>query len=148
MALPVHALAPEELRRSLTDTLMAALHRLRRDAVQIAGSFDLSYVQARALRTLRQPLSMRELADRLQLDPSNVTGVVDALERRGLVERQADPDDRRVKRLALTEQGVRLGDEVEATLLERSVLFAELSVAEQRQLLELLARVVESPEGD
>ena len=127
MALPVHALAPEELRRSLTDTLMAALHRLRRDAVQIAGSFDLSYVQARALRKLRQPLSMRELADQLQLDPS---------------------DDRRVKRLALTKQGVRLGDAVEATLHERSVLFAELSVPEQRQLLELLTRVVDSPKGD
>lgn len=148
MALPVHALAPEELRRSLTDTLMAALHRLRRDAVQIAGSFDLSYVQARALRKLRRPLSMRELADQLQLDPSNVTGLVDALERRGLVERQADPDDRRVKRLALTKQGVRLGDAVEATLHERSVLFAELSVPEQRQLLELLTRVVDSPKGD
>jgi DNA-binding MarR family transcriptional regulator len=148
MALPAEALAPEELRRSLTDTLMAALHRLKRDGVRIAASFDLSFAQARALRTLRQPLSMRELADRLQLDPSNVTGVVDALERRGLVERQVDPGDRRVKRLVLTKEGLRLGDEVEATLLERSVLFAELSLDEQRELLHLLARVVEAPESD
>ena len=48
---------------------------------------------------------MGELAEHLYCDASNVTGIVDRLEGRGLVERKPDPNDRRVKRLVLTPQG-------------------------------------------
>ncbi len=55
---------------------------------------DLAPAQARALHELdlERPISMRELAQRLKSDPSNVTGLIDRLEARGLVERRADPN--------------------------------------------------------
>ena len=65
----------------------------------------MSVPQVRALYALRDPLSMRELAERLFLDPSNLTALVDRLEELGLVERTADTEDRRIKRLVITERG-------------------------------------------
>ena len=66
---------------------------------------------------------MRELAERLYLDPSNLTALVDRLEALGLVERQADPDDRRVKRLVITDKGTRLSDEIIGAVFEDSPVF-------------------------
>ncbi len=49
--------------------------------------------------------ALGELAETLHCDKTNVTGLVDRVEKLGLVERVADPDDRRVTRLELTEKG-------------------------------------------
>ena len=70
---------------------------------------DLTHVQAHALRLLdpSAPLAMSELADALYCHASNVTGIVDRLESRGLVERRPGLGDRRVKTLALTRRGRR-----------------------------------------
>ena len=84
---------------------MAVMGRIGQHFFQRSAEFDLSPQQAKAFHELRRPLSMGELADRLFCDASNVTGIVDRLEARGLVERQADPDDRRVRRLVLTDAG-------------------------------------------
>src|ERR671930_70118 len=54
-------------------------------------------------------LTHGELASRLHCDKTNVTGLVDRLERRGLVRRRPDVDDRRVMRVGLTERGGELG---------------------------------------
>jgi DNA-binding MarR family transcriptional regulator len=85
------------------------------------------------------PLSRRELAERLHCDPSNVTFLVDRLERRGLVVRARVEADRRVTVLALTAAGVKVRNRLIATLAE-SAMFARLTRAEQRQLAELLGR--------
>jgi DNA-binding MarR family transcriptional regulator len=70
-------------------------------------SLDLTPVQGLALRTLdpATPLAMSALADTLACDASNVTGVVDKLEARGLITRQGAENDRRVKVLVVTEKG-------------------------------------------
>jgi MarR family transcriptional regulator, organic hydroperoxide resistance regulator len=70
-------------------------------------SLDLTPVQGMALRTLDPdaPMAMSVLADNLACDASNVTGVVDKLEARGLIARQGAENDRRVKVLAVTEKG-------------------------------------------
>ncbi len=70
-------------------------------------SLDLTPVQGLALRTLdpEAPLAMSALADALACDASNVTGVVDKLEARGLIARQGAENDRRVKMLVVTEKG-------------------------------------------
>ena len=49
------------------------------------------------------PARQGELADYLGLDRSSVVRLIDTLEAHGLVERQEDPDDRRAKRIVLTE---------------------------------------------
>ena len=59
-----------------------------------------------ALRWSRCPCG--KLAQKLKCEPSNVTGIVDRLEARGLVERRPDPADRRVKLAAATEEGRRV----------------------------------------
>ena len=55
---------------------------------------------------------MREVAEQLACDSSNMTGITDRLEERGLVQRTADPADRRVRLLVLTEEGKRVRAEV------------------------------------
>jgi DNA-binding MarR family transcriptional regulator len=85
------------------------------------------------------PLSRRELAEALRCDPSNVTFLVDRLERRRLVARTRVRSDRRVKALALTPAGVEVRRHLIATLAE-SALFARLTLPEQQQLADLLAR--------
>ena len=66
-------------------------------------------MQAMALTSLEpgEPIPMSALAGLLMCDNSNVTGIVDRLEALGLVERQPAERDRRVKAVALTEQGDR-----------------------------------------
>src|SRR5918912_2258053 len=70
----------------------------------IAAEFDLAPAQLGALKALdpNAPVPMRELAAALACDNSNVTGIVDRLEGRGLVERRPAPGDRRVKMLVVT----------------------------------------------
>src|SRR5712692_10857035 len=74
------------------------------------AEFDLSPIQCHVLHLIepRRPLPMSRLADTLSCDASNVTGLVDRLESRGLVRRQSSPQDRRVKMLQLTPAGKRL----------------------------------------
>jgi DNA-binding MarR family transcriptional regulator len=55
-----------------------------------------------------QELTHGELATRLHCDKTNVTGLVDRLERRALVRRRPDDDDRRVTKVFLTEEGTEL----------------------------------------
>ena len=105
---------------------------------------DLAPAQARALHELdlERPISMRELAERLKSDPSNVTGLIDRLEARGLVERRPDPRDRRIKGLALTAAGARLRARLLARLYSAPPAVASLAERDQRALQDVLQRVV------
>ena len=85
------------------------------------------------------PLSRRELAERLQCDPSNVTFLVDRLESRGLLTRARARSDRRIKALALTPAGIELRDRLIATIADSS-MFTSLTRAQQKQLADLLQR--------
>src|SRR3954451_8015170 len=82
-------------------------HASRRRFLAVASEFELSPPQVRALGVLdpERPVPMSELAEALHCDNSNVTGIVDRLEDRGLVERRSATHDRRVKMLAVTEKG-------------------------------------------
>src|SRR2546423_6760518 len=75
--------------------------------VALAHEFDLTPMQMGALRTLdpEAPVPMSELAGSLHCEASNVTGIVDRLEARRLGERPGAGPDRRVRMLALTDQG-------------------------------------------
>jgi DNA-binding MarR family transcriptional regulator len=86
---------------------------------------------------------MRELADLCQCDASYVTNVVDDLEKRGLVERQPHPTDRRVKMVVLTDAGAAMKSNFDE-LCEPPCSFGVLTPAEQRQLRDLLRKVADS----
>lgn len=86
--------------------------------------------------------SQQAIGERLQIPPSRMVAFVDALEQRGLLERRANPDDRRARALYLTEQGravLQSAFEL-ASELERH-LCAQLTAAERELLLEALQRV-------
>jgi DNA-binding MarR family transcriptional regulator len=135
-----------DLSGPLTATFFGVFQRMRQISARRAAEHDMSLTQVRALYALREPLSMRELADRLFLDPSNLTTLVDRLEVLGLVERTADAGDRRIKRLVITAKGSELADTIVAAVFDESPVFGVLGLPEQRALLELLQRLMEAPE--
>ena len=128
------------------DELVALLFQLTGDLRQrftdCSAEFDLTFAQARAIRELDQPLPMGELADRLCCDASNVTGIVDRLESRGLVERRVAPDDRRVKHLVLTDAGRALRQEHSDGFTRGLPLLDDLSPDERSLLVDLLRRAL------
>ena len=144
MAMPAPSQG-DDLGRALTATFYGLVQRMKQDSARRAAEWDMSVAQVRALYAVREPLSMRELAERLYLDPSNLTALVDRLEELGLVERRADADDRRVKRLVITPKGSRLADEIIGAVFDKTALFDVLGTREQRQLLDLLTRLVDAP---
>jgi DNA-binding MarR family transcriptional regulator len=111
----------------------------------MAQEFELAPQQMIALRMLGAgPRKMSELAQALFCDNSNVTGIVDRLEERGLVRREAAEGDRRVKLLVLTKEGERLRAEITNRMAEPPTPIASLSEKDQRALRDILQRAVES----
>jgi len=108
------------------------------------GKLGLSFAQAHALRLLDpdEPMPMSSLADRLFCDASNVTGIADRLEARGLVRRQSTEGDRRVKALTITSAGTKLREQVMELMSQPPDAIAALSEADQRALRDILARAV------
>jgi MarR family transcriptional regulator, organic hydroperoxide resistance regulator len=110
----------------------------------MAQEFDLAPQQMIALRMLGAgPRKMSELAQSLFCDNSNVTGIVDRLEDRGLVERRSATHDRRVKMLAVTERGADVRARLAERLDEAPEPLARLSPEDQRTLRDIMRRALE-----
>ncbi|MFH8656432.1 MarR family winged helix-turn-helix transcriptional regulator [Streptomyces afghaniensis] len=116
---------PDPLTLEVVELIGEVVARFHEDYEEAAAEHALTGAQARLLSLLcLEPLPMRRLAQRLKCEPSNVTGIVDRLEARGLVERQPDPADRRVKVAAATSEGRRV-----ARSLRESLRFAREPLA-------------------
>ncbi|MFN2606384.1 MAG: MarR family winged helix-turn-helix transcriptional regulator [Acidimicrobiales bacterium] len=124
----------------LVGLFFRVLGAMRQHFTDRSAEFDLTFPQAMALRELDQPVPMRQLAERLCCDASNVTGIVDRLESRGLVERQVSATDRRVKHLVLTDAGRALRAAHHQRLTDGVPLVNGLSPAERVVLANLLRR--------
>lgn len=129
----------------LFDLLMS--ERVRMPA--LAAEFDLSPTQLHLLRLLEPgtPVPMGRLACGMGCDASNITGIVDRLEARGLVERRAGERDRRVKVLVVTDRGLELRRALIRRMAEPPEPIARLSPADQRTLAEILRRALVSQAG-
>src|SRR5215212_8170715 len=87
---------PDALTMEVVELIGEVVARFYEDYEEAAAGHALTGAQARLLSLLSlEPLPMRKLAQKLKCEPSNVTGIVDRLESRGLVERRPDPADRR-----------------------------------------------------
>jgi DNA-binding MarR family transcriptional regulator len=118
---------------------------------ELARELDLSPVQLHSLRMLepREETPMRALARQLFCDPSNVTGIVDRLVARGLVERRESETDRRVKIIRLTQQGERVRADVVAKMSQPPAEIAALPLEQQRALRDALrAAAARLEDGD
>ena len=122
-----------------------SFNRAQRHFEAAVAEFDLAPAQAMALHELdpSRSISMRELATRLHCDPSNITGLTDRLEMRGLVELRSAAGDRRVKSLALTPTGEALRERLTWRLYQAPSFLARLSPARQKTLLDLLQAILE-----
>jgi DNA-binding MarR family transcriptional regulator len=87
---------------------------------------------------------MKQLAASLSCDASNVTGLVDRLESRGLIRRVAGTADRRVKVLDLTPTGARLRAELVSRMSTPPAALNRLSARDQRELERILSRLLSS----
>jgi DNA-binding MarR family transcriptional regulator len=101
--------------------IVELLNLMKNAMLEIAEDLGVTRIQLFALYSIkaRDGLVMGEVANVLHCDPSNVTGLVDRLVSQGLVVRQACPEDRRAKRLALTEKGSQIAAKLEAALPSR-----------------------------
>lgn len=111
---------------------------------------DISVTQCYALEALVEWGGMRSqaLAERLRLDKSTTTRVVDALERKGYVERRADPEDARARQLRVTRSGRALYQRIRRDLVDQHAqLVADLEPelrAAAAEVIERLARAAEA----
>ncbi|MCX5198070.1 MarR family transcriptional regulator [Streptomyces sp. NBC_00249] len=124
----------------LIGDVVARYHMEYEDA---AARHQLTGAQARVLTLLAlEPLPMRRIARKLRCEPSNVTGIIDRLEGRGLVARHPDPADRRVKLAAPTEEGLRTAERLRESLDFAREPLAGLTGEERTALRDLLRRML------
>ncbi|WP_328538932.1 MarR family winged helix-turn-helix transcriptional regulator [Streptomyces sp. NBC_00344] len=110
---------------------------------EAAAGHSLTGAQARVLGLLSiEAMPMRRIAGKLKCEPSNVTGIVDRLEARGLVERRPDPSDRRIKLAAATDLGTETAEQLRASLNFAREPLGELSAEERTVLRDLLRRML------
>ena len=121
--------------------LQALVARRQQWQARVTAETGLSFPQSFALQQIPEdrPEPMRALADCLQVDPSAITGLVDRLEAKGLVERRADPDDRRVKTLVLTPHGRKVRAHLHAIYVEPPQALQDMSPERLRSVREFLA---------
>ncbi|MFJ5728001.1 MarR family winged helix-turn-helix transcriptional regulator [Streptomyces paradoxus] len=140
---PVTNHRPDPLTLEVVELIGEVVARFHEDYESAAADHALTGAQARLLSLLSlEPLPMRRLARQLKCEPSNVTGIVDRLEARGLVERRPDPADRRVKVAAATAEGRRVARSLRESLRFAREPLAGLSEAERVALRDALRRML------
>src|SRR3954453_6780729 len=110
----------------------------------IASEFELAPAQLMALKALdpEAPVPMRDLAEALACDNSNLTGIMRPLEDRGLVERRPSPADRRVKMLVVTGAGIDVRRRVKQRMEEAPEPLKRLAAEEQGLLRGLMRKAL------
>ncbi len=129
-----------ELHRALSELIRVYSFR-DRDRI---CCYDVSVTQSNAIEALvrRGPLTLNELAAELYLDKSTTSRVVDALQRKGYVERRPHPEDRRALLLEPTAAGHALHRQIEQDILEEERrLLADFDPEVRQAMTRLLARL-------
>jgi DNA-binding MarR family transcriptional regulator len=111
----------------------------RRDVSEALG---MSFGRTRAIRRLAHaPMSMREFADAMDIDPPNATTLVADLEAQGLVSRRPHPTDGRAKVVEATAKGKQLARQANAILATPPAALAALSPEDLATLHRILAGI-------
>jgi DNA-binding MarR family transcriptional regulator len=128
--------------RKLAAELLELWHHLMRGSSQqmyaLITELDLSITQMKTLHVLADngsEVSVKELSDRLGVSLPGASRIVDALLRRGWLERREDPVDRRMKRVRITDEGRKVLDQIEAARLAGLEDYAASLTPEQRARL-------------
>ena len=138
-------------RKAILDRIVEAIIYLqtesRRLAREQAAHHDLTPTQLTVVKLLDTigDLSLSALSDRIRANNSTVTGIIDRMERDGLVERMRDLKDRRVWLIRLTDRGRKAARQISGTpweTLKRAL--TALSGADQARLLEIMGKLADA----
>src|SRR5258706_15345136 len=138
---------PTELKAEVDQILEAIIYlytESRRITKELARRAELTGPQLTVIKMLETvgDLSLSDLSDRIRAQNSTVTGIIDRMEREGLVVRERSTEDRRVVHIKLTSKGEKLAEDIPVEPMEifRNAL-AGLSVSEVRDLLKILTKL-------
>ena len=96
------------------------------------------------LKNHPQGISFREIGDHLMVSKANISGLMERLEKKGLVTRKASRDDRRIWLAKITPKGEKLLKEVEPSREEvDAYAFAGMNRADKQQFLKHLSRTLQ-----
>ncbi|HTW19344.1 MAG TPA: MarR family transcriptional regulator [Mycobacteriales bacterium] len=106
---------------------------------EVSETLGMSFSRVRAIRRIaRRPMSMGELARSLEMDPPNVTTMVDELEELGLAKRRPHPTDRRAKLVEATRKGTDIARRADEILSTPPQAMNTLDPADLEQLRRIL----------
>jgi DNA-binding MarR family transcriptional regulator len=134
-------------RVALGDEIAALLGPLVRDLSgafrACAGELGLPQSEAQLLWLLdtRGALATKDVARALDIDPANASTLITRLERRGLARRDAAPHDRRMRLIAITDEGRAMRARLAGCIAERRPTFRELTTEELATFRDLLRRL-------
>lgn len=125
------------------------LRRIQAYYQQCLAPFGLTVSQFFVLGALydRDGVSFSELSERVAVDASTLTGIIDRMERNGFVERRPDPEDRRVVRIFLTPKAKEVATQVMPFADRLDANIRKLFPREQMEVFEaVLAKLAEVPD--
>jgi DNA-binding MarR family transcriptional regulator len=145
----VAAAIPSEIKPNVDSILEAAVYlytESRRVTKEVARRAELTGPQLTVLKMLEGvgDLSLSELSERIRAQNSTVTGIIDRMEREGLVVRSRSTEDRRVVHIRLTDKGAKIAREIAVEPMEifRTALGC-LSATEMHDLLRILTKIAQ-----
>lgn len=126
--------------RNLAMVLLRSKQRLR----VFAAEHEITGVQAMVLLILevKKPQKMSYFSELFECDASNVTGITDRLEQVGLIRRENDLNDRRIRLIQLTDEGIVLRKKLLSELANSDAIGLDvLSKSDKNKLFEILAKL-------
>lgn len=145
----------QDEKEAIIHEIVGAIRQLNRsvhhDAKEMNRHFGLTVPQSGAVRVLARHgrLSSVELSRKLFVTPSNITGIIDRLEKKGLVKRVQKKGDRRIMLISLTRKGAEVGKSLPDPVEKKLILgLADLTTREVRELQQALDRILHLMDAD
>jgi len=132
----------DELNLCIMDALSEVVKRAAAFGQGLAQGFGLSVSDLVGLHKLEEPMTMKEMGQRMHCDPSFVTVVTNGLEKHGLARRETCERDRRIKNVVLTAEGVSMREKLEKELAARMPWANALDTSDRECLLTILRKIV------
>jgi len=137
----------EELNSQVMDALIEVIKTVGSTGQSVGAKYGLTGSNAMALFKLDEPVSMKELSQRIGCDASFVTVIADSLERLGIARREPSQRDRRVKNIVLTEHGREVRDDITREVTARTPWSNALDISERKCFLGLLNKMLGRARG-
>jgi DNA-binding MarR family transcriptional regulator len=143
----VTGVTEDELNGKVMDDFIDLLKTMGAIGQSVGANYGFNGSEAMALHKIDDPVSMKELSQRLGCDASFVTVIADSLERLGIARREPSQRDRRVKNIVLTEHGREVKDQIMREVTALLPWGNALDTDERDCLLRLLNKMLAGTKG-